>query len=27
MQLLKSDPTSAFLRSADGRGPLFWVFP
>jgi hypothetical protein len=23
---LKSDPSIAFLRSADGRGPLFWAY-
>ena len=23
---LKTDPSIAFLRSADGRGPLFWAY-
>jgi len=24
--VIESDPTAAFTRSADGRGPLFWAY-
>lgn len=24
--IIESDPTAAFARSADGRGPLFWAY-